>query len=161
MRGFDAGQAQHDVTRLPLTLLRGFYWFDQGLQSYLQARGWPAISQPQSMVLANLVVGVRRSSDIARNMGITRQAVHATIAQMVDLGMVDLIDDPTNGRVKVITPTARGEAMRRDAQAAMALLGEELGGRLGKASFLEAAHLLRADWGPPVAFPAPDVANDA
>ncbi|OHB31571.1 MAG: hypothetical protein A2790_01250 [Phenylobacterium sp. RIFCSPHIGHO2_01_FULL_69_31] len=144
-----------------LSLLRGFYWFDEGLQNYLQARGWPVVTRPQSMVMANLVLGVRRPSDIARNMGVSRQAIHATINQMVELGIVELVDDPSNGRVKIIAPTKMGETMRIDAQASMVLMGEELGRRLGRAQFLKAAHLLNEDWGPPMTFTPQDVANDA
>lgn len=149
--------AEDDVRHVLLSLLRGFYWFDEGLQNYLQARGWPVVTRPQSMVMANLVLGVQRPSDIARNMGVSRQAIHATINQMVELGMVELIDDPKNGRVKLIAPTRMGETMRVDAQASMILMGEELGRRLGKANFLKAAHLLAEDWGPPMTFDPQDV----
>lgn len=144
--------ADEDIRHLLLSLLQGFYWFDEGLQNYLQARGWPVVTRPQSMVMANVVLGVRRPSDIARNMGVTRQAIHATISQMVELGMVELADDPQNGRVKMLTLTPTGERMRKDAQEAMLLLGEELGRRVGKPQLLKAAQTLGEDWGPPVAF---------
>ena len=153
--------AEEDVRHVLLSLLRGFYWFDEGLQNYLQARGWPVVTRPQSMVMANLVLGVRRPSDIARNMGVSRQAIHATINQMVELGIVELVDDPSNGRVKIIAPTRMGETMRIDAQRSMVLMGEELGRRLGKPQFLKAAHLLNEDWGPPMTFDPKAVANDA
>ena len=153
--------ADDDVRHMLLSLLRGFYWFDEGLQNYLQAHGWPVVTRPQSMVMANLVLGVNRPSDIARNMGVSRQAIHATINQMVDMGIVELVDDPTNGRVKVIAPTAMGDTMRIDAQRSMILMGEELGRRLGKAQFVKAAHLLNEDWGPPLTFNPGEVANDA
>ncbi|WP_296595746.1 MarR family transcriptional regulator [Phenylobacterium sp.] len=149
--------AEDDVRHVLLSLLRGFYWFDEGLQNYLQARGWPVVTRPQSMVMANLVLGVQRPSDIARNMGVSRQAIHATINQMVELGIVELVDDPKNGRVKLIAPTKMGETMRVDAQASMILMGEELGRRLGKPNFLKAAHLLAEDWGPPMTFEAEGV----
>ena len=159
--GVEGVTAEDDVRHVLLSLLRGFYWFDEGLQNYLQARGWPVVTRPQSMVMANLVLGVRRPSDIARNMGVSRQAIHATINQMVELGIVQLVDDPTNGRVKVIAPTQMGETIRVDAQASMILMGEELGRRLGKPQFLKAAHLLNEDWGPAMTFDPKDVENDA
>lgn len=152
--------AEDDVRHVLLSLLRGFYWFDEGLQNYLQARGWPVVTRPQSMVMANLVLGVRRPSDIARNMGVSRQAIHATINQMIELGIVQLVDDPSNGRVKIIAPTPMGETMRIDAQRSMILMGEELGHRLGKATFLKTAHLLNEDWGPPLTFTPEGVKND-
>lgn len=149
--------ADEDNRHLLLSLLQGFYWFDEGLQNYLQARGWPVVTRPQSMVMANVVLGVRRPSDIARNMGVTRQAIHATINQMVELGMVEMADDPSNGRVKVLTLTPTGERMRKDAQHAMVLLGEELGRRVGKPELLKAAAMLSQDWGPAVTFDPAEV----
>ena len=103
--------ADDDIRHVLLSLLQGFYWFDEGLQNYLQARGWPVVTRPQSMVMANLVLGVSRPSDIARNMGVSRQAIHATINQMVELGIVKLADDPTNGRVKIVAPTEMGDEL--------------------------------------------------
>jgi DNA-binding MarR family transcriptional regulator len=156
--GWDQGvTADEDIRHLLLSLLQGFYWFDEGLQNYLQARGWPAVTRPQSMVMANIVLGVRRPSEIARRLGVSRQAIHATLNQMAELGIVALEDDPTNGRVKAVTVTAQGERMRSDAQNAMVLLGEELGRRLGKAPLLKAAHLLHSDWGEPMTFDPKEV----
>ena len=149
--------ANDDIRHLLLSLLQGFYWFDEGLQNYLQARGWPAVTRPQSMVMANIVLGVRRPSDIARRLGVSRQAIHATINQMVELGIVALVDDPANRRVKLVAPTDQGETMRIDAQRAMVVMGDELGRRLGKTSVLRTAHLLHEDWGPPMTFGPSDV----
>jgi len=149
--------AEDDIRHLLLSLLQGFYWFDEGLQNYLQARGWPVVTRPQSMVMANLVLGVRRPSDIARNMGVSRQAIHATINQMIALDIVALVDDPTNRRVKIVAPTKTGETMRIDAQRSMVIMAEELDHRLGKAPLLKAAHLLAQDWGPPLTFTADEV----
>jgi DNA-binding MarR family transcriptional regulator len=152
--------AEEDIRHLLLSLLQGFYWFDEGLQNYLQARGWPAVTRPQSMVMANIVLGVRRPSDIARRLGVSRQAIHATINQMIELGIVALTDDPTNRRVKVVAPTAQGEAMRIDAQRAMVVMGDELGRRIGRPQLLKAAHLLHEDWGPPLTFTPDQVKGD-
>jgi DNA-binding MarR family transcriptional regulator len=155
----DAVTAEEDIRHLLLSLLQGFYWFDEGLQNYLQAKGWPAVTRPQSMVMANVVLGVQRPSDIARNMGVSRQAIHATINQMIELGMVALVDDPSNRRVKLVAPTELGETMRVDAQRAMVVMGEELSRRVGKAQLLKTAHLLHEDWGAPLTF-TPDQAKD-
>ena len=151
--------ADDDIKHLLLSLLQGFYWFDEGLQNYLQARGWPVVTRPQSMVMANIVLGVRRPSDIARRLGVSRQAIHATINQMIGLGMVALVDEPSNRRVKVMALTPLGETMRVDAQQAMAVMGDELCRRLGKARLLEAAQLLHEDWGDPMTFEPPEAAK--
>lgn len=137
---------------LLLSLLQAFYWCDESLQNYLRSRGWPEVTRPQSMVMANVVSGVGRPSDIARSMGVSRQAVHTTINQMIELGMVALKDDPDDRRMKLVTPTPLGETMRLDAQRAIRIMTEELSRRLGAERVAQAAQLLAEDWGPPLSF---------
>jgi len=152
-----------DVTpanQILLNLLSGFYWLDEGLQSYIRARGWPAVTRPQSMVMANVVMGVRYPSEIARRLGISRQAIHTTLKTMSDMNMVKLVDDPNNMRVKVVQLTEMGEAMRRDAQQAMKLMTEELIRRIGQDAFDQTAATLARDWGAPLSFRPEDVASD-
>lgn len=143
---------EHNLRHMVVSLLQGFYWFDEGLQNYLQARGWPEVTRPQSMVMANIVLGVDRPSDIARRLGVSRQAIHTTISQMIDLGMLALADDPKDRRTKVCVLTPVGEDMRHDAQEAMQILAAELSRRLGKRQVAETAALLVGDWGAPVTF---------
>jgi DNA-binding MarR family transcriptional regulator len=152
-----------DESRKPVLLsaLQAFYWCDESLQNYLRSRGWPAVTRPQSMVMANLAMGVNRPSDIARNMGVSRQAIHTTLNQMVALGVVGLADDPANRRIKVVTTTAMGDCMRADAQRAMTLQAEELARRLGDVDLAAILRLLGRDWGPPMTFePLPRDEND-
>lgn len=147
------------ANQILLNLLSGFYWFDEGLQSYIRARGWPEVTRPQSMVMANVVMGVRRPSDIARRLGISRQAIHSTLKSMADMGMVELADDPGNMRVKVVVLTQTGEAMRRDAQRAMQLMISALVERIGPEAFEATRQTLAKDWGAPLSFRPEDVAD--
>lgn len=155
-------KTEEEVThanQILLNLLSGFYWFDEGLQSYIRACGWPEVTRPQSMVMANVVMGVCRPSDIARRLGISRQAIHSTLKSMIDMGMVELADDPTNLRVKVVVLTPTGEAMRRDAQRAMQLMIATLVERIGPEAFEATRRTLAKDWGAPLSFRPSDIAG--
>ena len=132
---------------LIVPLLHGFFWFDDGLQAYLQKKGWGHVTRPQSMVMINILSGIVRPSDIARNLGISRQAIHATINQMVEMGMLEMRDDPEDGRSKVVALSAMGTAMRMDANAAVEALTAELSRRIGKANIAALAKAFAADWG--------------
>lgn len=136
-------------SHLILELLTAFYWFDEGLQNHLRAKGWPEVTRPQSMLMANLALGLHRPSDIARNLGLSRQAIHATIGQMVGKGVVELLDDPDDGRMKLVVLNARGEAMRRDAQAAMTVMVDALSRRIGARKVAQLRDALLSDWGEP------------
>lgn len=134
---------------LIVPLLQAFFWFDDGLQSYLQSRGWDQVTRPQSMVMAFVVVGVNKPSEIARHLGISRQSVHTTINQMVKMDMLELHDDPEDGRTTLVTVSAKGQAMGRDAADAMAALTAELKRRIGARNTENLVTAFRADWGRP------------
>jgi DNA-binding MarR family transcriptional regulator len=138
---------------LIIPLLQGFYWFDEGLQSYLRARGWSEITRAQSMIIANVVMGVVRPSDIARTLGVSRQAIHITLKELVDAGILDLTDDPDDGRVKIVRFTKDGERRRQDARKAVAKLTAELARRIGKDNVKSLKEAFAHDWGAPVRDP--------
>lgn len=135
-----------------MSILQGFYWFDDGLQNYLASRGWKPISRSQSTVMMNVIAGANRAADIARNLGLTRQAVHVTINQMIEAGLVELEDDPTDRRMKRIVLTREVEPMRRDARRAIDLLVNELAGRIGEQDVRNLYRAFSKDWGPTVEF---------
>lgn len=134
---------------LILPLLQGFFWFDDGLQAYLQAHGWTEVTRPESMVMTNVVVGVQKPSQIARNLGVSRQSVHATINQMVAKGIVELADDPEDGRAKIVVLSETGLQMREDANQAMAQMVAELRRRIGSRNVDNLIGAFAADWGQP------------
>ncbi|HMN52681.1 MAG TPA: MarR family winged helix-turn-helix transcriptional regulator [Sphingopyxis sp.] len=135
------------TNQLIIALFQRFCWLDEGLQSRLHDRGWPDISRRQSMVMTNIVSGIVRPSDIARNLGVSRQAIHSTINQMVRLGMVELTPDPGDRRHMIVSLTPTGARMRQDAQHAMDALSDQLAERLGQDRFDALLAALEADWG--------------
>lgn len=150
----DGVPEQPDPSHLIVTLLQGFYWLDEGLQSYVRARGWPVITRPQSMIMASIEMGVRQPAAIARQLGISRQAIHSTLKSMMDLGVVELVPHRDGKRGKVIVLTQEGERMREDARAAMKLMTDVLKDRLGAADLGRAAEIMAREWGPPLNFEA-------
>lgn len=134
---------------LILPLLQGFFWFDDGLQAHLQARGWTEVTRPESMVMTNVVIGVQKPSEIARNLGVSRQSVHATINQMVAKGILELADDPEDGRAKIVVLSEIGQRMRQDANQAMAQMVEQLRRRIGARNVDSLIRAFSADWGEP------------
>lgn len=133
---------------LIIPLLQGFEWFDEGLQRSMRARGWPTLTRPESMIMIHVIQEMIRPSEIARSLGLTRQAVHRTIGQICEKGLFELRPDPADGRGSIIVLTPQGEAMRRDAQHIAAAIHRVLEQRLGARPFRELVKLLESDWGP-------------
>ncbi len=135
------------TNQLIIALFQRFCWLDEGLQARLHDHGWPDVNRPQSMVMTNIVSGIVRPSDIARNLGVSRQAIHSTINQMVKLGIVQLDVDPDDRRHMIVSLTDLGARMRRDAQRSMDALTAQIAAVLGQDKFDALLAALEADWG--------------
>jgi DNA-binding MarR family transcriptional regulator len=133
--------------QLIIALFQRFCWLDEGLQARLRSKGWPAVNRTQSMVMTNVVSGTVRPAEIARNLGISRQAIHSTLAQMAKLGMIVLEVDPHDRRHLVVSLTDRGAIMRQDAQLAMDAMSAQIAEKIGQDRFETMLAGLEADWG--------------
>lgn len=133
--------------QLIIALFQRFCWLDEGLQARLHDRGWPDISRPQSMIMTNIVSNITRPSDIARNLGLSRQAIHNTINQMVKMDIVRLTPDPVDRRHMILSLTEAGVRMRHDAQQAMDALTDQIAEKLGTEQLSALMQMLEADWG--------------
>lgn len=133
-----------------VSLLAGFEWFDEGLQRSLKAAGWPVLTRPESMVMMHVQMNIVRPADIARSLGLTRQAVHATIATLVDRGVFQLAPDPIDRRIRVVELTAMGNAMRRDAMRIVTALTGALEERIGGEALAALRSAFVSDWGEPL-----------
>lgn len=132
---------------LMMELMRAFYWFDEGLQSALRARGWPSISRSQSITLANIALGVRRPAELARNLGVSRQAVSKMLREMSERGLITVRPDPNDRRAALVEFSDQSAALRGDALEVLGQMEKTLGDRIGHRSVKSLRIALAKDWG--------------
>lgn len=137
-------------TNLAQLFMRAFYWADESLQNLISAKGWPAITRAQSLVFVNIGEGVTRPSEIAARVGVTRQAIHQTLNELIELGYLRLEPDATDKRAKVIRYTEQGARLGMDALAALKDVETELATRIGHSTVLGLRQALSAPWGAPI-----------
>ena len=130
-------------------LMRAFYWVDEGLQNGLKREGWPSITRAQSMVFVNIGEGVTRPSEIAAKLGVTRQAVHQTINELVAMGHIALVPDETDRRAKKVIFTEQGMSLGLAAINTLQEVEKTLAERLGDESVKVMRAALELDWGQP------------
>lgn len=135
-----------------LTLLKGFYWFEDSVRNYMRSRDREDITRSQSMLMTHVMLGYRRPAEIARQLGISRQAIHVTIQQLVKKNIITLANDPQNRRNKLIYFTKIGEEMRVEALVGINEIVKDLGARIGVENVHKAAGILAADWGAAITF---------
>ncbi|GMR03139.1 MAG: winged helix DNA-binding protein [Acidimicrobiia bacterium] len=130
-------------------LLDRFRWADLALRSRLTALGRPEMTPAQSLVFASIDPEGTRSTELARRIGVTRQAVHQTIGELVDIGLLELIADPSDGRAKLVVVTHEGERTIAAARSAFAEIESGLRARIGVQHITAMRSALEADWGSP------------
>jgi len=85
-----------------------------------------------------------RPTDLARRADITKQAVGQTLKASEDLGLVEYVADPTDGRAQLVRLTREGEAAYRYGNSVLAFLEQELARAVGRAAVREVTGGLQA-----------------
>lgn len=133
-------------------LLEAFNWFDRSLLISLTRMGWPKLSHSQSLVMAYVTndrAGIR-ISELARRLGISRQATHKGVRELERLRFVTITPDPTNSIARIVRLTERGELIVTDAIRVFGKIEAELCHRIGKDSLASMRSALEKDWGIPI-----------
>ena len=84
----------------------------------------------------------RRPSDVAAEVGMSRQAVNYLLGQLEHLGYLVRRDDADDKRSRRIELTERGQAVRRTIRATMTAIETDLDRELGRTDFARLRQLL-------------------
>ncbi len=136
-------------------LLNRFIWFDGALQTILDARGHGGVRRLESMCMVYVHAGVRRPTELARLLGVTRQSVNTALRELEEKGLIFLEPDPEDARCKQVRFAPEGAAMRAEALEIVLALEAELEERLGAKAVGDLARIVCADWGEAPVLEAP------
>ena len=132
---------------LLLDLLKGVYWFDDALQENMEIQGYGRTSRAITFILLNIAHGERRATNIARNLGVSRQAVSKMLIDLQRSGMLEMREDPGDQRSKVLQFSAKFAERGAACAEVLARLEREVSRRIGQKRFEAMYEALRADWG--------------
>lgn len=107
---------------------------DLGLSSARWQVLGPIADAPQALTVAQ----------IARNMGLTRQAVQRVVNEMVADGLLQLASNPRHRRARLVAMTDEGRRVYEAAMARQAPWASALGGGLTEAEINDACRVLLA-----------------
>lgn len=96
------------------------------LVDLLHGRGFIGLTQSQLSFLGALDCGPNSASQIANDLGITRQAVHKTVKELEICGWLKSEADQVRRNQRIITFTDEGERMMSEARALFKQLDERL-----------------------------------
>ena len=106
------------------------------LSSSLLSRGYKHATPSALIFLSRLECGVNYGSEIARNLGVTRQMVAKNVKGLCSAGYLEQVDDV--GKQKKIIFTEAGELLMSDARQLLADLDKVLIAQLGDSSIATA-----------------------
>lgn len=105
-------------------------------------RGHTQIRPAHDPVFATLPSEGARASDMAFRAGITKQSMGEAIRDMVALGLVEMTEDPTDRRAKVVRFTDAGLEVARDGKRHMYALEQQWIEKFGEANYETAREVL-------------------
>ncbi|MEU1217291.1 MarR family winged helix-turn-helix transcriptional regulator [Streptomyces sp. NPDC005791] len=102
---------------LPLLLFAGFRSIIDALHRDLAARGHPDVRPAYGFALQAVGPEGASASEMGRRLGVSKQAAGKTVDKLEGLGYVERVDDPEDGRRKLVRLTARGvDVLARSAE---------------------------------------------
>ncbi len=96
-----------------------------------RARG-PALRAAHTTLFPHLNAEGVRGADLAKKLGVTKQAVSQLVTELEEWGVVEQIADPQDGRAKLVRFTKKGEQALLQGLAVLGELETELTDKIGK-----------------------------
>jgi DNA-binding MarR family transcriptional regulator len=93
---------------LPILLFAAFRGIIDALHAELARQGHPDVRPAHGFAMQAIGMDGVTATELGRRLGISKQAAGKTVDRLVDLGYAERLDDPDDGRRKVIRLTARG-----------------------------------------------------
>lgn len=127
-------------------LLKRSNWFEERLLESAPQYGYTFITPAMNRLFAHMPRDPVSISELARRLAVSRQAVHQTAAEACRRGILELIEDPQDARVRKVQFTDKGLAMVRNASRSVTSIEGDLKRRLGDRDFLALQRILEKDW---------------
>jgi DNA-binding MarR family transcriptional regulator len=119
---------RENIGRLLLLAQRDF---DAELNARLRERGYPDVRLAHSALFAHIDPEGTRSSELAERAGMTKQGMGQLVADLEKNGYVERVEDPADGRARLVRLTKNGRRHVRDAGEITGEIEEAYALRLG------------------------------
>ena len=127
-------------------LLRRSEWMEERVLESAVRTGYQAITPAMNRLFGHMRANPVGLSVLARQLGISRQAVHVLARQAEALGLVELVDSSEDARVKLLRFTDAGWTMSDTAAREHERLERELAARIGERDLETLCRILARAW---------------
>lgn len=123
-------------------LVRLLSEFRRELSEPMAEHGYGDIRRPHLQIWGNIGANGRRLTDLAARAELSLSAASELVNELEDLGYLERRPDPTDGRAKLIVPTARGRQALDAATVRVAEIEDHWGRVVGHKRFNDACYVL-------------------
>ena len=153
--GDDMSSRERDAPDFGVLFALAFGCYVDQLHAALGERGFVGIRSAFGPVLRALHAGDRTLTALARELGVSKQAVGRVVDEMRARGLVEQRPDPGDGRARILSLTVRGHEMVRAAveiaDAFEQNLADELGADRARELRTALEHIVERAGGDPAA----------
>ena len=132
---------------LRFLLAQRYAWMENRLHAGAEQRGYGYITPAMSRMFGQMGKEPVSLSELARRLIVSRQAVHQLANEALKHGLVELIESPTNRRVRLLRFTPQGEAMYASGSRDLREIERQLAERIGDEDMAHLLRILSKDWG--------------
>ncbi len=140
------GEMETDRPSLRSLMLKRSAWFEERVLELSAREGYENVTPSMARLFAYLRKEAVSISELARRLGVTRQACHQTVSEACRRGLAELVKDPADARVRTVRFTEKGLEMARVAKSALLELDAELERRIGAEDVATLRRILQQDW---------------
>src|SRR3712207_4543485 len=108
-------------------LLKGARLLDEQALARVRARTGRDVRPSHTALLPHVDLEGTRLTTLAARLGVTKQAAGQAVAELQQMGMLETVADPTDGRAKLVRFSARGRRGLLEGIAVLRELEAELG----------------------------------
>jgi DNA-binding MarR family transcriptional regulator len=103
--------------------------------SDMLARGYPWVTEARGAIIGHLRAGGLPQSELSGALAVSKQAVQQFVDDLVEEGAVERVDNPEDGRGKLVRLTPRGLAFIVDGNAVKREIERRYRSRIGRQRF--------------------------
>jgi DNA-binding MarR family transcriptional regulator len=127
-------------------LLKRSNWLEERILRSAPRFGYGFVTPAMHRLFTHMPRKPVSMSELARRLAVSRQAVHQTVAEACRRGILELVEDPSDARVRKVRFTDKGLTMVRTASQSVKSIEAELERRLGPRDFAALRRILARDW---------------